>query len=201
MCGNKRVVTAAMLCASIVVSLLTVTADATERRLPEKKFRLGVEAEPGMKFINGFEFNWMQYGLVFKIQERVSLIPHFGIWNYSYEERMYGSTYDKDGSTISGGLTVRYEFVRRVVVENTRYEYDPEKREFMHCYFASPLRPYVQFHAGTFMGAGGGVLYNITQFLSLGGGADIGINLLAQSDNEAGFGIVAPKVVLVYSFL
>jgi hypothetical protein len=201
MFGNKRAVTTAMLCASIVVSLLTVAADATERRLPEKNFRLAIEAEPGMKFINGFSFNWMHYGLVFKIQERVSLIPHFGVWNYMYEKRMYGSTYDEDGSAISGGLTVRYEFVRRVVVENTRYEYDPEKREFMHCYFASPLRPYIQFHAGTFLGAGGGVLYNITQFLSLGGGVDLGINLLAQSDNETGFGIVAPKAVLVYSFL
>jgi hypothetical protein len=199
MCGNKRISSAAIFCLSMLLSLLTVTADATERRLPEKKFRLGVEAEPGMKFINGFSFN-LHYGLVFKIQERVSLIPHFGMWNYKYEERRYGSTYDEDGSAISGGLTVRYEFVRRVVVENTRYEYDPEKREFMHYYYASPLRPYVQVHAGTFMGAGGGVLYNITQFLSMGGGVDLGINVLAQSDDEAGFGIVAPKVVVVYSF-
>jgi hypothetical protein len=200
MCGNKKIVAVLILCASMVVSLLTGAADATERRLPEKSFRLAMEAEPGMKFINGFAFNWMQFGLVFKIQERVSLIPHFGMWNYDYENTSYGRTSTEPTSTISGGLTFRYEFVRRVVVENTRYEYDPEKREFMHCYFASPLRPYIQFHAGTFMGAGGGILYNLTQFLSLGGGVDIGINLLAQSDDEAGFGIVAPKAVLVYSF-
>ena len=189
-----------MLCASMVVSLLAVAADASERRLPEKKFRFAVETEPGMKFIYGFAFNWMHYGLVFKIQERISLIPHFGIWNYDCgEEDFWGDPVTS--SAITGGLTVRYEFVRRVVVENTRYEYDPEKREFLHCYFASPLRPYVQFHAGTFMGAGGGVLYNITQFLSVGGGVDLGMNLLAQNDDEAGFGIVAPKVVLVYSFI
>jgi hypothetical protein len=205
MSGNNSRISLGVAALALGALLLgVVPVLAMERRLPEETFRFGIEGEPGFKFVNGPEFQ-LDYGLVFKIYERISIIPRFGIQSYDYDH-----TYSVGGNqtrteTLSSdalnvGLTIRYEFVRRLTIENTRYEYNVEKHEFNHYYYASALRPYIQWHVGTFTGFGGGVSYYVAPQVGLGLGADMGWNWLALSDHQAGYAIIAPKAVVTFLF-
>jgi hypothetical protein len=204
MCGNKKIRMACLfLLAMCVLGAGILPVCATERRLPEESFRFGIEGEPGLKSVHGEDFQ-LDYGLVFKIQERFSIIPRFGIQNYEYDytyNNGFGSTHEtRQDMAFNIGITFRYEFVKRLTLENTRYEYNVEKHEFNHYYYARAFRPYVQMHVGTFTGFGGGVSYYVLPQISLGAGADIGWNWLAISDHEAGFAIIAPKAVVTILF-
>jgi hypothetical protein len=195
MFGNRH---RALLSSALMAGLFMAFAlHAGERRLPEKNFRFGLDAEPGFKFVSGTSFQY-DVGLVFKIRDRLSLIPRFGMHSYEYDKKLSGYTRKYSDEALNIGLTARFEFLSRITVENTKYEYDAESREFMHYYFSTPLRPYVQLHLGTFVGTGGGVMYYLVQNLGLGLGADLGYNFLA--DSNAGFGVIAPKAVIVYTF-
>jgi hypothetical protein len=187
----------------LVVSCLIALAFAGERRLREEPFRFGIEGEPGLKSVNGEKFQ-LDYGLVFKIQERFSVIPRFGLHYYDYDKTQTingrSSTNTSHDEAMNIGITFRYEFARRLTIENTRFEYNTEKREFSHYYYASPLRPYIQLHAGTFTGFGGGLSYYLAPQVGIGIGADMGWNWLALSDNQAGFAVIAPKAVVSFLF-
>jgi hypothetical protein len=193
--------------AAFVLGMLVVVVSsgyAKERRLPESPFRFGIEGEPGFKFVNGPGFQ-LDYGLVFKIRERFSIIPRFGMQPYEYEYTYHYSSNQTEKETrhttaMNLGLTFRYEFVRRLTIENTRYEYNVEKHEFNHYYYASAFRPYVQWHAGTLVGFGGGVSYYVAPQVGLGLGADVGWNILAMSDHQTGFAVIAPKAVVTFLF-
>jgi hypothetical protein len=201
MCGNKTVRrTCLVLLAVCALGSGIFSAAATERRLPEESFRFGIELEPGLKNVNGEGFQ-LDYGLVCKFQERFSIIPRFGFQYYEYKSKdEFGDSYTANDNALNIGVTLRYEFVRRLTLENTRYEYDVEKHEFNHYYYASAFRPYVQMHVGSFTGFGGGMSYYILPVLGLGIGADMGWNWIALSDHQAGYAIIAPKAVVSFLF-
>jgi hypothetical protein len=201
MCGNNKLRNFMLLPLMLCIVAVSVSyAGGKERRLPEKPFRFGIEGEPGLKSVNGEAFQ-LDYGLVFKIMERISIIPRFGFHYSDYGYRTSPTTTTTRHSTdINGGITVRYEFVRRLTQENTRYEYDVEKQEFKHYYYASALRPFVQTHLGTFTGVGGGISYYVIPQIGIGIGADLGWNWLAQADHNNGFAIIAPKAVVTIAF-
>jgi hypothetical protein len=205
MCGNKKI---RMVClffvAVCVLSAGILPANATERRLPEKTFRFGIECEPGLKSVFGEAFQF-DYGLVFKIQERISIIPRFGLQYYQYDTTynyfgMGDTSETRHRSAFNICLTLRYEFVKRLTLENTRYEYDVEKHEFNHYYYARAFRPYVQLHVGSFTGFGGGVSYYVLPQIGLGIGVDMGVNWIALANRMAGFAIIAPKAVVSILF-
>ncbi|MDP2807931.1 MAG: hypothetical protein Q8O74_07335 [bacterium] len=212
MFGNKYITSALALMAALA---LAATAFGGQRKLPGRSFRFGLDLEPGFKFINGsgFQFN---AGLIFKFNEKISLIPHIGMYPYQYINKTsytYLSGYDPitfapiystqtltdtmDNTAMNIGLTLRVEILKEVPTKNTRYEYDSETQEFIHYRYYEPLRPYLQFHLGTFMGAGGGVNYYLSSASSIGLGCDIGYNLTAK--DSKGLGII-PKGVLTFGF-
>ncbi len=203
MSGNNHRLSTITMLSALVVSCLIALAPASERRLREEPFRFGIEGEPGLKSVNGEAFQ-LDYGLVFKIQERFSVIPRFGVHYYDYDKtqtvsgRSVSTTSHSSAPNI--GITFRYEFARRLTIENTRYEYNTEKREFSHYYYASALRPYIQFHAGSFTGFGGGLSYYLAPQVGIGIGADVGWNWVALSDHQAGFAVIAPKAVVSFLF-
>jgi hypothetical protein len=215
MCGNniKRYIL------TLGVTILAVVMSNPDpalpggRKIPVKNFQLGLDIEPGFKFIGGLGFLG-NGGIMLKFKDKFSIIPHFGMFPYTYDKEytyddyvydpLYGwrwiqktDTQESDDLTINAGVTVRMEFPRKIIIKSTKFEYDVDKHEFQHYYYHSPFRPYVQVHLGTFMGLGGGVLYYFHPAFAVGGGADLGLNLMAE-DNK--FGIVAPKLVLVTGF-
>ncbi|MBI4726346.1 hypothetical protein HY768_03830 [candidate division TA06 bacterium] len=184
----------------IAVLALATTAFAGPRKLPGRSFRFGLDLEPGFKFING---NGLQFntGLIFKFNEKISLIPHFGMYPYEYvnKYRFLGTTYSDttSESALNAGLTLRMEILKEVSTKNTRYEYDTEGEEFVHYRYYQPLRPYFQAHLGTFMGGGMGINYYITGNTAMGLGLDFGYNLL--SEDSKGLGII-PKGIVMFGF-
>jgi hypothetical protein len=186
------------------LSCIAVFADAKERRLPEAPFRFALDGEAGLKNFHGEGFQ-LDYGLVFKIRERYSIIPRFGFQPYQYKENgnpYFGGTtmITMNGTALNICVAFRYEFLKRLTTENTRYEYNADKREFNHYYYASAVRPYAQVIAGTFTGFGGGISYYLAPQISVGAGADMGWNWLAASDHKTGFAIIAPKAVVTFAF-
>jgi hypothetical protein len=174
-------------------------------------FRLGLNIEPGFKFIGGLGFLG-NTGVMLKFNDKLSIIPHFGMYPYVDEREyqvwigwdpftgddIYETRKEEDGAiTFNVGATVRYEFPRKIITTSTKYEYDVDKQEFRHYYYHGPFRPYAQVHLGTFLGAGGGILYYLHSTFAIGAGADLGVNVLAE-DNI--FGVVAPKAVIITSF-
>jgi hypothetical protein len=155
--------------------------------------------DPGLKFVHGVGFQW-DAGLIFKIKERLSIIPRFGIQTYEYEPEP--SYYNSTGRTsaLNICLTLRYEFCKKLTQENTRFEYDPNSREFNHYYFIGAFRPFAQVHLGSFTGFGGGVSYYLFPQLSIGIGADCGWNWIATADDRSGFAVIAPKAVVTFCF-
>jgi hypothetical protein len=203
MCGNKTVRMACLVLLAVSMPGIGILS-ASESRLPEEPFRFGIECEPGLKNVNSEAFQ-LDYGLVFKIQERFSIIPRFGFQYYEYQKSV--SSFSGGSQTVTSSdnalnivVTLRYEFVKRLTVENTRYEYAVDKHEFNHYYYASAFRPYVQMHVGTFTGFGGGMSYYVLPVLGLGIGADMGWNWIALSDHQAGYAIIAPKAVVSFLF-
>jgi len=186
--------------ALMAVLALAATAFGGQKKLPGRSFRFGLDLEPGYKFIqgSGFQFN---AGLVFKFNEKISLIPHFGMYPYQLINKFTSPWYSYSDTTtetaLNAGLTLRMEVLKEVPTKNTRYEYDSESQEFIHYKYYEPLRPYLQFHLGTFMGAGGGFNYYLSSASSIGLGCDIGYNLTAE--DSKGLGII-PKGVLTFGF-
>ena len=196
MFGNKYITSALALMAVLVLA----GSAAAERKLAGRDFRVGLNLEPGFKFVSGSGFAF-QIGLMLKFNEKTSLIPHFGMHPYEYESEstFYGFTFTDTvaGSALNAGLTLRYEMLKAVPARNTRFEYDTEGEEFVHYKYYAPLRPYFQAHLGTFMGAGMGMNYYITGNTALGLGLDFGYNL--QAEESAGFGVI-PKGILIIGF-
>lgn len=189
--------------AAMVLALIAFTVVGTasaERKLPGREFRVGLDLEPGFKFVNGSSFS-IQFGLMLKFNEAVSLIPHFGMHPYEYESEysFYGYTFTDtlEETAANIGLTLRFEKLTAVPTRNTRYEFDTESEEFVHYQYYRPLRPYFQAHLGTFMGAGAGVNYYITGNTAMGLGIDIGYNL--QAEESAGMGVI-PKAIVMIGF-
>jgi hypothetical protein len=194
MCGNNKFILFAVVCC--LLAGLQERCYASSRPLEDAQYRLGVEYGPHLKFINGSNWEWVDFGLLFKINENITFMPFFSF--YSHNERTFSSGFGPDTASTgySFGVIIRYEFLTKVDVENTKYEYNVETREFMHYKYYSPIRPYVQLYAGNFIGVGGGISYYFSSSLSLGIGSGFGYNCSVNR----GLGMLAPQIKLQYAF-
>jgi len=205
MCGNKKIVSVIIL--FFLFSL--IHAHAASDGIPAKSFRLGMDIEPGFKFVGPSGFH-MKMGISLKFDDKFSVIPYFAMYpdeqeeEYSYYNDYYpyntypgmdhsGDTYTSSEVVVDAGVIFRFEFPKKIVRKSTMYEYDVVSRRFLHYYYYTRFRPYFQFILGSFMGAGGGFNYYFNSNASFGLGMDIGYNLAA----EEGFGIIPKAIVTV----
>lgn len=193
MFGNKKYI----LLIVIVFSFSNILLAGS--RIPAKDFRIGINIEGGVKFIGPSMFHG-KTGIVLKFNEKFSVIPYAGVYPDEYTETYYYDRYEEhtetyEDVTVDAGITLRFEYPSEIVRRSTSYEYDIDEQKFLHHYYYSAFRPFVQLHLGTFLGAGGGFLYYFNGTISMGLNVDVGYNLAA----EEGFG-VSPKLVIAMSF-
>jgi hypothetical protein len=211
---NKTLISIAA--AFVLISGILMCAPAGERKLAflGEDFRIGAEGGAGLRMISGVGFQWYG-GLLLKFKERVSVILNVGSFPFETAKTVtnYNNTktvqrhYDFMGHP-NIDATVRYEFLLEVKDTTTRFIFDTERRQFKHPHYYRPFRPYVQMHAGSFVGAGGGILLYPKPYFAIGFGADAGYNIWTASEEASknddtgliGLGIIVPRVVIAFAF-
>ncbi len=188
----------------LLITFSTLNVFGVNKKHIAKGFRAGIVLDPGFKFLGGIGFD-EKVGIVLKFNEKFSLIPQFGIFPYTYEYKKYEnsseSTETKDGTVFNAMLTTRWEFVKAVVDTTTRFKYNIQKREFSRVNYYTPFRPFIQVHAGTFLGAGAGFFYYIYPSLAVGTSVDLGIQVIAaDEEGNSGFGITTPQLLIQATF-
>jgi hypothetical protein len=183
MSGNNNMLRRFFLTSIALLTLLglAANADAYQRAIPAKNFRVGLNIEPGFQFMNFAAFS-QSYGLLLKFNEKVSFIP-----TYSYA---IGSEFLMDF-----GLGIRVEYPKEVILQSTQYEYDVERQEFVHHYYYNTWRPFIQFQAGSYLGFGAGVLGYISSSVAMGFGGDMGFSFIGET-----FSFTVPKIFITMGF-
>jgi hypothetical protein len=178
------------------------------RKIPVEFFNIGLDVEPGLKFVGGTGMNG-DVGILLKFNDQLSIIPHIGMYPYttstnvtSYDYSTFPptpsiSTIDSRSTALNAGLTIRFEFPKVIVTKSTKFEYDVDKQEFHHYYYHSSFRPYIEGQIGNYIGAGGGFIYYLFPTTAIGFGGGLGTNLSADQNK---FGFILPKLIVISSF-
>jgi hypothetical protein len=184
MCGNKTALLKFCVVSAAIITLVTGSTGnswAYQRALPAKDFRIGFDMQPGFAFLDFAGFN-APVGISLKFKEKFCLIPTFAM-----------------GEALDFSLGFRFEFPTELVTKTTQFEYDVERHEFTHHYYYNTWRPYFQLNAGTYCGAGGGVLGYISSTVAIGFGGELGYSFMANN-GDGQFFFTLPKLCISVSF-